>query len=237
MLEALLWGAVAASSLLVGAGIALRFTVSDRVVGLLLGFGAGTLISAVSFELATEALEVGGRDALAVGLTAGALTFYAGDRLTDPPHRTGRGGGGAGAMALALGALLDGIPEQAAIGLTLASGGAVSAALVAAVFLSNVPEALGSAAEMRAAGRPAREILGLWGGVTVACALATVVGYVALKDASANLQGAVQGFAAGAILVMLIDAMAPEALAKGRREAGLVTALGFVVAVLLSQRG
>jgi zinc transporter, ZIP family len=217
VLEALLWGAAAASSLIAGALVALAVTVPDRVVGLLMAFGAGTLISAVSFDLADEALRSGGLDALAVGLAAGALAFYLGDR------------------ALALGALLDGVPEQAAIGLGLASGGAVGVALVAAVFLSNVPESLASAAAMRRAGRPRSHVLRLWGGVTIACALATVLGYVALESASGNLRGAVSGFAGGAILVMLADAMIPEALQKGGRTAGLVTTLGFALAVLLSQ--
>jgi ZIP family zinc transporter len=234
--SALLWGLVGSSSLVLGAALGIRLRLPNRWLGLLLGFGAGALISAISFELADEALAAGGPAALALGLALGALTFYAGDRVlerrTDTPREQRRPSGG---TALALGALLDGLPEQAAIGLSIAVGGKVGLSLVAAVFISNVPEALGSAADMRAAGRPRGTIVRLWIAVSVITTAASVLGYAALSGASGTVTGAVQAFAAGALLVMLIDAMIPEAHQRAGRVAGMATVLGYALAALLSE--
>ena len=53
MAAAIGWGALAASSLVIGALLSFaRQLVAPRQVGLVLAFGAGALISAVSFELA-----------------------------------------------------------------------------------------------------------------------------------------------------------------------------------------
>src|SRR4051812_17152995 len=143
MSAALGWGALAASSLVLGALLGLVHTWSARLVGLVLAFGAGALISAVSFDLAEEGVKVGGGAAVAIGLAAGGLTYYGANRLLERKF----GGGDAG-PALALGAFLDGIPEQAVLGISLASGEGVSIGLLAAIFISNLPEAIGSASAM-----------------------------------------------------------------------------------------
>ena len=241
MLEALLYGVIAASSLLVGAVIGAKFHIPDRALGLLMGLGAGALIASLAFELAEEALSEGGFVPLALGLAVGALLFYGGDRLLEARGNRRRSGRPRGADAaasgtvLALGALLDGIPEQAAIGIGLAAGGGGGIALVAAVFLSNVPESLGSAAAMKQAGRPFGHVLRLWLGVAAAGTIATVVGQAALGDASGDVTATILAVAAGAVIVMLTDALIPEAVAKGGRSVGLVTCLGFALAVLIDQ--
>jgi len=132
---------------------------------------------------------------------------------------------------------MDGIPESVAIGVSLLGGEGVGVAVVAAVFLSNVPEALSAATGLRKAGHSRRWILGLWGAVAAAGALAAAAGYALLGDASPNLIGGIQAFAAGAILVMLADTMMPEAFKHGGKAVGLVTALGFALAFLLSTTG
>jgi ZIP family zinc transporter len=218
---ALGWGALAASSLVIGAllGIARRWP--DVLIGLVLAFGAGALISAVSFDLFAEGVKEGGGDAVAVGLAVGALTYWgASHALPDT-----------GGTALALGAFLDGIPEQLVLGIGLASGEGVGVGLLAAIFVSNLPEAIGSAADMRA---PKGRIIGLWVAVALVCTAATVVGFAVADVASDTLRSGIDGFAAGALLVMLIDSMIPDARAKGGAVAGLVTVLGFAVAAGLS---
>jgi ZIP family zinc transporter len=241
MLEALVAGLIASSSLFLGAVIGLKAPIGHRALGLLMGLGAGAMISSLSFELSEEALDLGGYDALAYGLAAGAVLFWAGDRLLERRGHAGRAARPRGADAaasgsvLALGALLDGVPEQAAIGIGLAASGEAGVALIAAVFLSNVPEALASAAAMREAGRPSRHVLVLWGGVTLAGAAATAVGRAALGDASDDLNAVILAVAAGAVIVMLTDAMIPEAVAKGGKAVGLVTCLGFALAILIDQ--
>ena len=235
VLEALGWGALAASSLVVGAVLALVRTWSATVVGLVLGFGAGALIASVSFELAEEGLRIGSAYAVAGGLALGGLTYFTADRLVE--RWGGRSGGSSAGAPLAVGAFLDGIPEQAVLGIGIASGQGVSAALVVAIFASNLPEAIGSAADMRSAGRSRRSVVVLWTGVAVCCALATVAG-TALADAvSSDAQAFVDGFAAGALLTMLIDSMVPEAKEKAKDWAGLATVAGFALAAGLSLLG
>jgi ZIP family zinc transporter len=238
------WGALAASSLVLGALLGIARPWPRRAVGAVLAFGAGALISAVSFDLAAEGARVGGPGFVAAGLAAGGLSYYLADgfierRSSVPPMRPGRSdqpnaGAAAAGPALALGAFLDGIPEQTVLGIGIAAGGAVSVGLLAAIFVSNLPEAVGSATEMRAAGRRPRAIRRLWILIALGCAIATPVGYALADVTSGDLQAAINGFAAGALLVMLIDSMIPEATAKTGRGAGLFTVLGFAVAAGLS---
>jgi zinc transporter, ZIP family len=239
VLEATFWGFVGGFALIVGAVAGLILPASQRVIGLVMGFGAGVLISAVAFELTSGAYDTGGTDAVAIGLAAGAVSFYVGDAIID--HRGGdgrkRSGGeqaGGSAGALVLGAMMDGIPESVAIGVSLLGGNGVGIAVVAAVFLSNVPESLSAATGLQRAGHSRRWILGLWLGVAVVSAAAAGIGYAALGDASPDLLAFIQAFAAGAILTMLADTMMPEGFEHGGRTVGLVTVLGFALAFFLS---
>ena len=231
MAEALGWGALAASSLVLGAVVGLARRWPKRLVGLVLGFGAGALISAVTFELAEDGVAVGGAAAVAIGLGAGALTYFVCDGLVERPGRSGAG------AALALGAFLDGIPEQLVLGLGIAIGNGVSVGLLAAIFVSNLPEAIGSASGLRAGGRSNHQVVGLWCAVAAACTLATLLGYAAADNTSDHLQGGINGFAAGALLVMLVDSMIPEATRQAGRTTGLITTLGFAVGAGLSTVG
>jgi len=230
VIAALGWGALAASSLVIGALLGVVRPWPDRPVGLVLAFGAGALISAVSFDLAEEGARIGDPGFLALGLATGALTYFG---LNRAMGRRSRGGGNAG-TALALGAFLDGIPEQMVLGIGIATGEGVGVGLLVAIFVSNLPEAIGSATEMRAAGTPAAAIRRLWLLVALVCTAATVAGYAIADTVSGNVNAAVDGFAAGALLVMLIDSMIPEAVRKGGDVSGLVTVLGFAVAAGLS---
>jgi ZIP family zinc transporter len=223
VIEAVGWGALAASSLVLGALLALARPWPPRAVGLVLSFGAGALISAVSFELFGEGVEEAGPLPVAIGLGAGALAYFLLDR---PIERRPDSGG----SALALGAFLDGIPEQLVLGIGLAEGGGVSLGLLVAVFVSNLPEAIGSGSDMLAAGRSRGTILRLWVGVAIVCTLATIAGFALAEAASDELKGAINGFAAGALLVMLTDSMIPEARSKAGLAGGLVLVLGFAVA-------
>ena len=226
---ALGWGALAASSLVIGAMLGILRPWPKPLVGAVLAFGAGALISAVSFDLVEEGSRLGDPGYVGLGLAAGALTYFGLDHVIDRP------GSSSGGSALALGAFLDGIPEQMVLGIGLASGEGVGVGLLVAIFVSNLPEAIGSATDMSAAGRSKRSIRLLWIGVAVICTLATVVGWAIADNASDNLKAIVDGFAAGALLVMLIDSMIPDAVRKGGDVSGLVTVLGFAVAAALSR--
>ena len=240
MLEAGFWGLVGGFALVLGALAGVVRDVPTRVIGAVMAFGAGVLISALAFELTAGGVErLGGREVV-LGLLGGALTFYLGDRLLDSRGGTDRkrSGGqqaGSAAQGLVLGALLDGIPESVAIGVSLVDGGTVSVAMVAAVFLSNVPEGMSAATGLVKAGRTTKWVLGLWVVVAVVSGLASLLGYVALGDASPSVVAVIQAFAAGAILTMLADTMMPEAFEDRGRSVGLFSTVGFALAFLLSQ--
>ena len=228
---ALAWGVIAASSLVLGMLLGLARSWPSRLIGLVLAFGAGALISAVSFELFEEGIKVGGATAVGLGLAAGAIVYFVLSRLVE---RIGPGGGSGGGTALALGAFLDGIPEQLVLGIGIAGGQGVSIGLLAAIFVSNLPEAVGSATDMRESGTSKRQIRLLWLAVAGFCALATPLGYLLATHTGGHFQALINGFAAGALLVMLVDSMIPEATEKSGRAAGLATTLGFAVAAGLS---
>jgi len=239
MLEALGWGALAASSLVVGAVLAFARRWPTEGVGFVLAFGAGALISSISFDLALEGTRVGGLGAMAIGLAIGAFTYYLLDgriarRFSGGHGRGGRAAASQAGPALALGAFLDGIPEQMALGIGIAAGKGVSVGLLVAIFVSNLPESIGSATEMRSAGSHRRTIIRLWLAVGAICTLATVVGYALAHATSGHFEAAIDGFAAGALIVMLIDSMIPEATRESGRTAGLLTTLGFAVATALA---
>ena len=240
MAAALGWGALAASSLVIGAVLAFARRWSRRQVGTVLAFGAGALISAVSFELVEEGAVVGGLGWTGLGLGIGAITYYAADGVISRRQETGRGRSGRAAAgdsgtALALGAFLDGIPEQLVLGIGLASGQGVGVGLIVAIFVSNLPEAIGSADAMAKAGRSRSAVIRLWVGVAAICMVATVVGWLIADAAPEELRATINGFAGGALLVMLIDSMIPDAVRKGGDVSGLVTVLGFAVAAALSR--
>lgn len=246
-LEAGFWGLLAGSALLLGAGIGYFARIPQRLIAAVMAFGSGVLISALSFELMDKAFERGGFDSTAIGFLAGAALFTGGNALLarrgakhrkrsgalQPKEKDSQGSG----TAIAVGALLDGIPESIVIGLSMLQGGVVSVVAVVAIFLSNLPEGLSSSAGMKRAGRSARYIFGVWGGIALASGLAAVLGYSAFREFSPGVIAATTAVAAGAILAMLADTMIPEAFEEAHDMAGLITVAGFLSAFALSKLG
>lgn len=230
--EAILWGAVAASPLLVGALLALLRRWPSRLLGIILGFGAGALMASIAFELWEQGVALAGHLPLIAGVAAGALCYYVAARIVDA--RQSENSSQAGGGALAVGALLDGIPEQLVLGIGLAAGEGIGTALVVAIVVSNLPESIGSASDLLASGMRKGRVVLLWAGVAVACALATVIGFAVADAVGPEFRAAANGFAAGALLVMLVDSMVPEAQEKAKESTGLATVLGFAVAAGLA---
>jgi ZIP family zinc transporter len=236
MLWAVLWGGVAAASLLIGYLLALR-GLSHRTIGLIMGVGAGALISAIAYELVPETLIEGW--GMAVAFALGAVAFFAGDWYID--HRGGAKRKGivpesqvGSGSAIYLGTLLDNIPESIVLGIGFALGGAVNIAFLASVFVSNLPEGVAGTVNLEMAGRSRSTIFWMWLSLVVISALCAGLGY-GVVSIMPGLNGFyVQAFAAGAVLTMLVDAMLPEAFENGGKVVGLFTVLGFLVAAMLS---
>jgi len=235
------WGLLAASSLVLGGLAAFYIRMSLNVIGLIMAFGAGVLISAVAFDLVEEAVDLESASwGPLLGIAAGCGVFFGGDWLID---RMGGGerkdAGGAqesgSPLAIVLGTVLDGIPESAVIGLTIFKGGAVGAAYLTAVFVSNLPEAISSTAGLLTAGWSKGRILSMWVAIALVSALSSLAGYALFQDASPEVVAFVLCFAAGAILTMLADTMIPEAYQQSHQLTGVVTTLGFVIAFGLHQ--
>ena len=237
------WGILAASSLVIGALVALWFHLSLRVIGLIMGFGAGVLISAASFDLIEEAADkASGSGSVAVGVFAGCLVFFGGDwlieRLGGGARKDATGDQKSGSpLAIVLGTVLDGIPESMVIGLTIFEGGEVGASYLAAVFISNLPESISSTSGLLTGGWKKARILWMWIAIAVVCGLASLSGYALFQDSSPETVGFVLAFAAGAIFTMLADTMMPEAFKHGGKLVGVVTTLGFATAYAIHVLG
>jgi zinc transporter, ZIP family len=201
-----------------------------------MAFGAGVLISAVAYELVTEAyITAAGAGGLALGLAGGALTYFAGDAAIErfgsaQSNPTAGAHEGVSALAIVLGIILDGVPESIVLGLTVLGGGGVSIAFLAAVFLSNMPESIAATTGLKAGGWKPDRIMGLWLLVVLVAGIAAALGYVCLDGASPRTIAFVNAFAAGAILTMLADTLMPEAFEHGGKPVGLLTTLGFAMA-------
>lgn len=247
VLEAGAWGLLGGIALVLGALVAWFVRVPAKVTAGVMAFGAGVLISALAFDLMEEAAESGGLVPALVGFLGGSVAYMLANlelarrgarhrkrSRGRQPSEADQGGSG---TAIAVGALLDGIPESIVLGTSLLGGGGVSTAVVVAVFLSNLPEGLSSAAGMKDAGRSARYVFGVWCSIALASALAAAAGYALLGDASPQLVAVITAVAAGAILTMLADTMIPEAFEQAHALTGLITAVGFLLAFVVSRVG
>ena len=241
--EAAFWGFVGASALIVAAEVAFAFRLSRMVIGLIMAFGVGALISSVAFELVAPAMDVAETWKVAIGLALGSAVFFFGDRAVASmggSNRKNPDGGdddGGGGLGIVLGTVLDGIPESAVLGMSLVGGAGVSVALLAGIWISNFPESLGSTVNLTSSGWEKKKIRLLWLGIALVSALSAGIGYVIVNNVSALSGVLVESFAAGALLTMIADEMAPEAFDRSAIYAGLATVAGFALAAWLTSLG
>lgn len=257
-LQAGLWGWLAGFALLIGAALGYFIKIPTRLIAAIMAFGSGVLISALSFELMDEAFKQGGFNATAIGFVAGAGVYTLANWLLaqyGAKHRKRSGHQQAleakqtqqtktdiptssnGGAAIAIGALLDGIPESIVIGLSMLQGGKVSLVAVAAIFLSNIPEGMSSAAGMKKANRSKVYIFGIWAGIALISGVAAIIGYSVFDGFSDQVIAATTAIAAGAILAMIADTMIPEAFETTHDWTGFITVLGFLTAFMLTKLG
>ena len=204
MAQSFAWGVLAASPLVIGAILALRVRFELQTIGLIMGFGAGALISAVAFDLVDEAVhKSSGHGATLAGLFIGCGAFFGGDwaidRMGGSKRKSPRGAeDGDDALGIVLGSVLDGIPESIVVGLTIYESGAVGGAYLAALLMSNLPEAISSTVGLVAAGWRRRTILAMWSLIVAVSGVASLAGYVAFQHAPDDVVAFVLTFAAGA---------------------------------------
>lgn len=240
MLEAILWSALATTTLLIGMVLAYRNLVGPRWTGLIMAFGAGAIISAAAYQLVLGAVAEAQTEILVgLGMAAGALTFYFADKWVDGmggENRLDIDGGQAGGSGtgILLGSLLDGVPESLVLGLSLVHSPQVSLAFIFAVAISNIPQGLGGTMGMLSSGWARSKITRLWLAVCGLSILAAALGYSLAQFLPGATGAAVDAFAAGALFVMLTDSMIPESFEHGGRETGLFLVLGFGVALAMT---
>jgi ZIP family zinc transporter len=284
MWEAVLFGVLATSSLVVGGALGSYWDAPKRVTGVMLAFASGAMVSALAFELFPEAVELGGVAPAGGGLLAGAAVFVVVNTWLDsrvaPPEEAeaAEEGGGtetpaedeaaaaakgdapdlprelAGAalqqrekvevaaasgvgLALLAASILDGVPENLALGVSLAdeesAGG--SLALLAGIFAANFPEALVGAVAMRSQGTSVRATFGMWLATALVLIPAVVIGRVPLAGADPSTLAFPLAFAGGAVLAALADTLMPEAFERGRPFNAFATCAGFFVAFVLAE--
>jgi len=250
--ESLIWGFVASIPLIIGSVVALFVSLPKSIIAAIMAFGSGVLVAALSFSLMEEAFNLSQSiPSVAIGFILGGISYSAANRILDKKskddssvrarkrsHGENSGGGkSTSGLSLLVGSIMDNIPENMALGISLVTGGAVNVVLIAAIFISNFPEGLASTHGMKANGRSKKYILFLWSIAVVIGTISTAIGFAVLSKTSPAIISIAISFAAGAILVMLAESMIPEAFEEGGSKIGLAAMAGFVIAFILGRIG
>jgi len=235
--------------LIAGAVIASYVNVKKSIIASIMAFGAGVLIATLTFSLIEEAYDlVNDLWSVVLGFTLGGVSYgivnyiltkkSLGAKHRKRSHGENAGGGeAASGIALMIGSLMDNIPENMALGISIAAGGVVNIVLIAGIFISNFPEGLASSQGMKNSGKSKTKILILWLVVAVIGTIASGIGFSVLANANKDIISIALSFASGAILVMLAESMIPEAFEEGGMNIGLATGAGFMVAFILGTIG
>ena len=239
---AIIYSFLAGFSLILGVIIGTVFKIGQKTIAAIMAFGSGVLICALTFGLMEEAFKHGGFDAIVIGFLIGGVVFIGGDFLV---HRYGgrnhkkrkhfKSVRESNGKAIILGASLDGIPESIALGLSLLEKNGIGLLMLAAIFLSNLPESISSIGDLRKEGFSTKKIYFMWSIVSIGSIVAAILSYIFLKNINLNMRGIIESFASGAILAMLADSMMPEAYEEGGYLIGFLTMLGFLTAFILSK--
>jgi ZIP family zinc transporter len=242
MNKVLVYSAIAGLSLFTGSYLGIAFNFRQKVIAGFMAFGSGVLICALTFGLMDEAFKLGGFDAVIFGFITGGLVYVLGDLII---HNTGGRKhkknkhaifeADSNGTAITFGAFLDGIPESIALGVAIFAGKELGLLMLVAIALSNFPEGISSVRGLLKEGYRKVQILVIWFLAAIFTVLVACSSYLLLHDLTGNELGALQSFAAGAILAMLADTMMPEAYEEGGFLIGILTVLGFMVAFIIQK--
>ncbi len=237
MWTAFIWGIISTSSLVLGGLIGSTFKIGKKSLGIIMAFGAGVLISTIAYELVYESVILVKFSGIPVAsFLGGALIFFFADRIIGNMGGSDRKNINAPSTSIlvipmVIGIIMDGIPESTVLGLGILETGSVSMAMLIAIFISNIPEAIAGSAGMKSSGWSVQKIISLWLFIALICAVFTVFGYSFFSNASDGMIAFVNAFAGGAMLMMLANTMIPEAYEHGGKLAGVFTVLGFIASV------
>jgi ZIP family zinc transporter len=246
--DSLLWGFVASIPLIAGAVLASYVNLKKGIIATIMAFGAGVLVAALTFSLVEEAYSLV-NDLLPVvsGFALGGISYSTANHVLNNrgstnhrkrSHGENAGGGkDASGIALMVGSLMDNIPENMALGISIVAGGVVNIVLIAAIFISNFPEGLASSQGMKKNGKSTKQILLLWSVVVIIGTISSAIGFSILAKVSKDIVAIALSYASGAILVMLAESMIPEAFEEGGSKIGLATMAGFAIAFILGRVG
>jgi ZIP family zinc transporter len=214
------------------------FSLSQSIPPVVIGF----ILGGVSYSVANHILDKtsnSGSSAVSYSDTNKNISSKNGAvRKRKRSHGDNAGGGkSASGLSLLVGSVMDNIPENMALGISLVTGGAVNIVLIAAIFISNFPEGLASTEGMKSNGRSKKYVLAMWSIAVIVGTISTAIGFAVLSKASPFAISVAISFAAGAILVMLAESMIPEAFEEGGSKIGLAAMAGFTVAFILGRLG
>jgi zinc transporter, ZIP family len=248
LFDSLLWGFIASFPLIAGAVLVSYVNLKKNIIASIMAFGAGVLIAALTFSLIEEAYNlVNDLVPVVLGFTLGGLSYSIANHILNRKgatknrkrsHGENAGGGkDASGIALMIGSLMDNIPENMALGISIVAGGIVNIVLIVAIFISNFPEGLASSQGMKNNGRSTKQILLLWAVVVAIGTVSSAIGFSILANVNKDIVSIALSYASGAILVMLAESMIPEAFEEGGSKIGLAAMAGFAVAFVLGKVG
>jgi zinc transporter, ZIP family len=187
----------------------------------LIAFGGGLLFAAIALVLVPEGLRSLPLAPALLCLVGGALLFLALDKAVQR-----RGGQGAQVMASAL----DSVPESLGLGAAFALGGSVGPVLVLLVALQNLPEGFNGFRELQESGVTRRGALAALAATSLLGPLAAAAGYLWLAP-HPQVVSALFMAAAGGILYLLVQDVAPMAHQDRHWAPTLGAVLGFAVGI------
>ncbi len=181
MIQAIIYGFLNGFALLLGVIIGNIFKLKQKTIASFMAFGSGVLICALTFGLMQESFQHGGFDAAIIGFISGGAVFIIGDYFLHvvgarkhkrkPLLQSEKDTNG---QLITFGAMLDGIPESVALGISIFNGLGTGILMLAAIFLSNFPEGISSLTGLRKEKFSTKQIYGIW----IAVGLAMMVIFI-----------------------------------------------------------
>lgn len=241
MQSVFLYGGLSVLPLVIGAYLGSSFHLHKKIVGFISAFGAGAMIAALTFGLMEESFNSGGFDQAIFGFVLGGLIFVIGDILIIKAggrgHKKHYNVESSTGWGIVLGAILDGIPESIALGISLLINPNLGLLVLVGIILNNLPEAISSAYDLKRVGKSFRRIMITWLTVTIVGFIFVILGYTLFAHASQGVISVFESLAAGAILAMLASTMMPEAYKESGPSSSMATVLGFLIIFILSKMG